>query len=615
MSKFKNKQICRKCGNTLIRGMRYCTACGEKVVYKKCCEICGTRVRKKDLFCPNCGEMTELAREVYDRITELKALEHWSEDLDEFDDSWADELDELEKIDGVEDTEDIDGLGDLDELEDDSDLSDGGKIGSGGEVDPAEDDYYDPENDNFWNEDPGPDLWAGESICGGCSSGFDSKDSAGKDIGRGRDKLASYDDVYCPFSDYDETDCELCENSDYLGCEKERPLSDEDESEKYADLDLTVINDSGFYRHGSVSNKITLNTDKYLYYAKLFDTRLNMIDKNMQGHYVDIDKNSEVKGYKSIEGMTILNGLLVVFVSTYEGKKMRYGLEYYSPKLKFLKSEIVPELDFVCKNYPAQKFLKSYKVDSDSIMIYIKSLENPHFNNTDISAKVVYFNFEDWSIYEMDITGTSINGQDLGVKGRISSVDRIYKHLKDTYFVLTVYEDINNNDYRLNKIVVKYEKETEYLEVIWDKNRNGELPLFYDFGKNVMWTFVSKSECKKLDLGCKRTSKYLCWREISSDHRILEPHMFRKVNNPDIPDLLYFDGYFMCSTPIFYEFNVITKMGNRISWPNDGRGRTFETLVWQDKVIGDLHSKGSCYCWDKRVKYLEGQKIEGVAEF
>ena len=44
---------CRRCGNQLVRGTKFCPFCGEKI--EGYCPECGAEVGASDLYCAHCG--------------------------------------------------------------------------------------------------------------------------------------------------------------------------------------------------------------------------------------------------------------------------------------------------------------------------------------------------------------------------------------------------------------------------------------------------------------------------------------------------------------------------------------------------------------------------------
>ena len=47
--------VCKKCGQELTPGAKFCLNCGEKVATGNCCPECGATIPAGAKFCPECG--------------------------------------------------------------------------------------------------------------------------------------------------------------------------------------------------------------------------------------------------------------------------------------------------------------------------------------------------------------------------------------------------------------------------------------------------------------------------------------------------------------------------------------------------------------------------------
>lgn len=423
----------------------------------------------------------------------------------------------------------------------------------------------------------------------------------------------------------DSTDCKDVDNAENTSPDRVSKINKTENEPKVLDIsdidkedidtELIPYNDSGFYRNFELTNKVVANTNKYFYYAKLQGNCIYRINRDKQGSYVFIQDGSS-KEERKIEALAVIDGILLALISFFDGTIRVYSLEYYSPELKYLKSERITGLDFIDACYPSNRYSKTCKMDADSILIYIKEIGDYTLGNTDISAKIAYYNFEDNWVDLVDITATTINNIPLGLRGRVSDIDRVYKHYDDTYFVLSTYQLMIGEGYRTNKVLIKFNLLTGQIRVIWDKEKDGMMPLSLDFENNKMWTVMNERECSEYNLKSKYNNVcFLCARELSSYHKILQSHLFRRINKEDIKDIYYFDNLVVCTAPTEGEFNMITGNGDKVNWMNRPDGGAEEVLFWKDWIFGDIFKSGICHWWPKRYQCSDGEEVFGALEF
>lgn len=361
---------------------------------------------------------------------------------------------------------------------------------------------------------------------------------------------------------------------------------------------LKVVNDSGY----GYEKNIHVNTPDYYFFVPpgSNEWKLARIDKDMEGKTISMDDKYEL-GH--IVAMSMVDGALAVLIQDGYDEDIKFYLEYFTLDLEFIRSEQVNDLIGIGQYSDSRaNFLMNDSCVFEIIEEYAGKWDryNKYYN-----CKVISYN-----IFGKHATEIPIIFEGLGLE-----VARTWVHKSNLYMSLYG-KEINAGDDNADDLdyLIRVDTKFNAMEIVldgFDRRKNKTWPQFFDFDKDIMWTYLTDAECKRFGLITESGKEYLGARKIRQGAPILKEYPFWK--SEERPD--YFDGEFMFRAEDYYHFYVYTQSGERIRWDNYNHGRAQTMFAWNDKIIGDLRADYGCFYHPKQLQYEKGIKIEGIEGF
>lgn len=360
---------------------------------------------------------------------------------------------------------------------------------------------------------------------------------------------------------------------------------------------VKVVKDSGYYSLGI--EKPHVNTPDH-YFFETEKGEIARLDKSMAGKTVP-PRNEYGRG--GIQAMGVVDGALAVLMEGSFGGEDKCYLEYYTFDLEYIRSEALEGL-----KGPRSS---EYFVDG-SHMFYIVY---EYAGQTEENRKYYHYKVISYDILSKRSTEIPVVVKDL----QAESIERAWCDQSNLYLEIAGVDtkadkDADNYKSWFIRVDAKY-KATEILADRYNRDGDKGYPLFFDFEKDVMWTYLTDAECKRFGLIRNEHSYkegYLGARKIRPGAPVLKEYPIWKITDKFAMEGGYFDGEFMFSDRGVYDFYTCTQSGDMIKWPNYGGGKTVNSFVWNDKIIGDLHAHYRYHYYPKQLEYEEGIVIDGV---
>lgn len=364
---------------------------------------------------------------------------------------------------------------------------------------------------------------------------------------------------------------------------------------------LKTVNDSGYYHGHRPKEIIHVNTPDYYFFVppNTDEKGISRIDQNMKG------KSTRVHNDGTILAMSIVDGALAVLARRWnEDEDAKFYLEYFTLDLEYIRDEQVNGLYHISATKGYTRFLMS-----GSFVFEIVST----LNGRESYQGVEYI---DCNMTSYNILSGHCETRPLAATGgEIILVGGAWLHQSDLYIELLLDQ---KDKWRMNYLV-RTRAEQSGVEAIAKakSDQDGGWPLFFDFDKDIMWTYLTDAECGQFGLTVGRMGEaYLGARRIKQGAPLLAEYPFWKIPNKHTYSIAYFDGEFMFETPYYHILSVCTQSGDRIDWPNTtGHGKAVQMFVWNGKIIGDLNGCKKCCYHPKQLQYTEGIEIEGIEGF
>ena len=366
--------------------------------------------------------------------------------------------------------------------------------------------------------------------------------------------------------------------------------------------EVKVVNDSGYYpSEPRYSGHIHVNTPDFYFFVLASYASIARVDKNMAGKWVSIHNEYAVP---HIEAMSIVDGTLAVLVAESYKENHKHYLEYFTLDLEFIRSEQADGLIGLAE-------------ESES-MVHFRMNDSHVFEIVEEYDGQKYY---DCKILAYDIASKRTDIIPVVLDGSISWVNNIWLHRDKLYISLSGDKKDEDGDDDPFEYLLRVDTEYKAVEILCKRYEDNYWPEFFDFEKDVMWTYLTDAECKRLGLITEERKKYLGARKIKQEAPILKEYPVWKFDCRESGFSFnryyksYFDGEFMFIAPSYWEFHVYTKSGDEVKWPLGRHGRTETAFVWNDKIIGDLCADHKWFYRPKQLQYENGIKIEGIGTY
>lgn len=165
------------------------------------------------------------------------------------------------------------------------------------------------------------------------------------------------------------------------------------------------------------------------------------------------------------------------------------------------------------------------------------------------------------------------------------------------YLRARVYFPENGEDEDCNdeNAVITFNFETGEFALLWHDYCDDGVPMFFDFGKGIMWTKPREREVKRRGWTQNINTYHLVPRKIAPKAPILATYPVWENFPAAFPTFTYFDGEKAYYASRYNNLFAVDKTG-KLS--EDWNGTVYDQgeiiLLWQDKIIADLNAD-HCY--------------------